>query len=179
MVEDAGGLKLVNTLKRNVERLISIRTYINQGYIPGRVKYSLTEFKSKLPEDDYLRNMSDFTLKKHIATALDCSLRDLMYIKLILENNTGYDNASCEMTHMKVINRATLSYDMLLSDIGVQDDIERMLYRLNRALIDSLDSVRKESDMKQLDSVNKLDEIDNDPNNIFSKSIDIESLIRE
>lgn len=147
MVDDAGGMKIINTLKRNIDRLIEIRTYINQGFIPGRIKYSIKEFKERLPEESPLKNTSDFILKKHIATALDCSLRDLMFIKLILQSNTGFSDEACEMTLIKIIHRAVVGYDRLLSDIGIQDDMDRLLYRLNGVLIES--KVREIEDIRQ------------------------------
>lgn len=174
MIDDMGGVKLINSIKRTIEKLIEIRTYINQGLIPGRIKYSMKEFKDKLPEESLLKNTSDFIIRKNIDTALDCSLRDLMFIKLILQNNSGFSDEACELTLIKVINRALVSSDRLLSDIGLQDDMDRILYKLNRVL---LDAPRLENKIARRQQDNIIEEVKNTEDDIkVTKCKDVEKV---
>lgn len=132
MIDDMGAYKLVNLLKSNVDKLVLIRAYINKGYIPGRMKYSLEEFKGKLEEESPLKKLSDFALRKNISMALDTSLKDLTYMKLILSTSKSFDDESCEIVLMKLMNRALLTEERLLCNIGVQNDIDMELYNINR-----------------------------------------------
>jgi len=136
MIEDIGAVKLINSLKRNIDTLIKVRGYINQGYIPGRLKYSIKEFKEKLPEDCSIGKLSDYVLKKNIAIANNSSIRDLMFIKLMLENRRGYSKESCEISLIRVIHRALISSERLPKSIGITNDIDEELYQLNRVFID-------------------------------------------
>ena len=96
------------------------------------MKYSLEEFKGKLEEESPLKKLSDFALRKNISMALDTSLKDLTYMKLILSTSKSFDDESCEIVLMKLMNRALLTEERLLCNIGVQNDIDMELYNINR-----------------------------------------------
>lgn len=136
LIEDIGAVKLVNSLQRSVDNLILFRQYINDGYIPGRLRFSLTEFKGRFPKDHAISKMSDFAIRKNIKIALNSSLRDLLFMKMILKSRTGYSREQCERVLVTVMHRAMLSADRLCVDIGIIDDIEARLYKLNRVFLD-------------------------------------------
>ena len=136
LIEDIGAVKLIKSLQRSIDNLLMFRQYINEGYIPGRLRYSLTEFKAKFPKDHPISKMSDFAIRKNIKIALNSSLRDLVFIKLLLRSRTGYSREQCERVLMTVMHRAILSADRLCVDIGIVDDIDSNLYKLNRVFLD-------------------------------------------
>lgn len=150
MKEEVGAVALCKMIKRKINTLIKLRSYINAGYIPGKLKYSVSDFKDKLDTEDEFKKMNDYVLRKYIEMAMITSLRDLQYIGLILgkiyvpeyssnKNDKDKDKEErkegrkeirivteeqAEIMLMRVMNRALVSGERLMYTIGVKSSIK-------------------------------------------------------
>lgn len=132
MISEFGARKLVTKLKYKVEDLIEMRMLINKGIVPIRVRYSVEEAKRRMGEGNRLHKLSDFSFRKTATLASKTSLRDWIFIKMILNS---VEAKSSESEYEKVIhtliNRSILNEHRILNDIGVSNIIEEGLFDIN------------------------------------------------
>ena len=136
MLNELGAKGLVNKLRYRVDDLIEMRMAINNGYIPIRVKYSVQESKRRLGESSKLNKLSDYSFKYTAYIASKTSLKDWLFIKMLLNNIENISNIEeYERVIHSIVNRSTFNENRLLNDIGVIDTIENSLYELNNTKV--------------------------------------------
>lgn len=148
LIQEYGAKGLVNKLQYSIDELIQFRIIINSGIVPIKVSYSFMEVKNKLGEDNKLSKISEFRFRKMAQLASLISIRDLVYVQLILNNidtiavnkserketdkETGKERVvtvvtkilseeSCEKALYSMLHRSVLNKDRLDNDIGISD----------------------------------------------------------
>lgn len=124
LIREYGARKLVNLLIFRVSDLIEFRIAINKGYIPIIVRYSVEESKKLIGEENPISKKSDYQFIRMASMASKTSLRDLTYLKLILENVSKYDELSYEKAVYAAVTRSVLTESRLNNDIGISNVME-------------------------------------------------------
>ena len=136
MLNELGAKGLVYKLRYRIDELIEMRIAINNGYIPIRVKYSVVEAKRRLGENHRLNKLSDYAFRYTAYIASKTSLKDWLFMKMILNNISNIANSEeYEKVIHALINRSTFNENRLLNDIGVSNIIENSLYELNNTKV--------------------------------------------
>lgn len=132
LIEDMGAIELVKKLKYKINDIIEMRVAINRGIVPIKVAYSVDEAKSRLEENNKLKNVNDYAFRRYALIASKTTLRDWLYIKLILNNiKRAWDKDECEKALHCIIHRGLMSSSRLLNDIGISNIIDEQLYNVN------------------------------------------------
>lgn len=125
MLDEYGAVDLVKKLRYKITDCIQMRLLINEGIVPVRVKYSVEEAKRKLEEDNKLKGLSDYSFRKLAWLASQTSLRDWLFMRLILSTpREAYGDAEYERALYALINRGAFSENRLYNIIGVEDNLE-------------------------------------------------------
>lgn len=133
LIAEMGPTQLVNKLKFKIDDYIEFRLAINRGDIPIQVKFSVPEAKQNLGPDNKLTNLSDYTFRRMANIASQTSLKDWVYMKMILNNiKYKYDPSSYERALYSLINRSVLNTHRLRNDIGVENVLYTDINRINR-----------------------------------------------
>ena len=136
LIDEFGARGLVNVLKSKIDDYIEFRLAINTGIIPIKVRYSVPEAKNRLGEKHKLSRYSDYTFRKMATIASSTSMRDWMYMKMILSNASKMSDTSYEKVLYSIVNRSVLTESRLNNDIG--------LHNIETISIDNLDSIHYE-----------------------------------
>lgn len=125
MIDELGPIGLVKKLRYKVNDAIQMRLLINSGVVPVRIRYSVDEAKRKIPDDNKLKGMNDYSFKRLAQVASLTSLRDWVFMKLILSTpTTEYREDEYERALFALINRTAFSNDRLENIVGVIDNLE-------------------------------------------------------
>lgn len=119
LMDEYGAEELCKRLRKQIEIYISFRREINKGNIPVIIKYSLREVRNRLGPDHPLNKVSDFRFKKMAFIASRTSLRDWVYMRMLLDTATFYNKRSYEEALYRVTVRSILNPCMLNYDINV------------------------------------------------------------
>ncbi len=134
LTSEYGAKALATKILYKVNDLIDMRIAINTGLVPVKIGFSVKEAKERLDEDNRLKKINDFSFKKYAYLSSRTSLRDWIYIKMILSNvKTVWNEAEYERVLHCVIHRGIMSPNRLLNDIGISNIIEEQLYDINTA----------------------------------------------
>ena len=122
LIEEYGAEDLCKRLKKQIDIYISFRQEINKGNIPVLIKYSLKEARRRLGEDHPLNKVSDYRFKRMAFIASRTSLRDWVYMRLLLDNTTylnkrSYEEALYRVTVRSILNPCMLNYDINIDSI--------------------------------------------------------------
>lgn len=122
LMEEYGAEDLCKRLKKQINVYISFRQEINKGNIPVLIKYSLKEVRGRLGENHPLNKVSDFRFKKMAYIASRTSLRDWVYMRMLLDNTSVYNKRSYEealyrVTVRSILNPCMLNYDLNIGNI--------------------------------------------------------------
>ena len=132
LISEFGARNLATRLQYKIDDYIEFRLAINTGYIPIKVKYSISEVKARLGEQHKLYRVNDFLFKRMAFIAAKTTLADWMYMKLILNNVTNiYTNEPYEKAIYALINRASMEEVKLNSNIGLVNLMSPDLDNLN------------------------------------------------
>ena len=142
LAEEFGYRVLVNKLKAKIDIMIKFRIAIDDGIIPILVNYYVDEAKQRLGKDNKLSEMSDYAFKRYANLASRTSLRDWMYMKLILLNVKGYSEEQYETALYSLASRRSLSELRINNDIGIENSLNADL-----RYIDSIQYVGEESEV--------------------------------
>ena len=97
LIESYGARKLVAVLKTKIADLIEYREAINNGTIPILVDFNVAEAKRSLGEESRLANKTDYRFKVEAKLASKTSLKDWVYMSMILENISSYNDISYQV----------------------------------------------------------------------------------
>jgi len=122
LLVEFGAENLVLKLRYKIDELIEFRILINKGLIPIKIHYSTIEVKNRLGEEHPLAKLNDFRFRLTADIASSTSLRDWVYMKLILSNISGYNKSSYERALYSLIHRSVLPKGILNRDIGINDN---------------------------------------------------------
>lgn len=142
LAEEFGYRVLVNKLKAKIDIMIKFRIAIDDGIIPILVNYYVDEAKQRLGKDNKLSEMYDYAFKRYANLASRTSLRDWMYMKLILLNVKGYSEEQYETALYSLASRRSLSELRINNDIGIENSLNADL-----RYIDSIQYVGEESEV--------------------------------
>lgn len=135
LVDELGYSGLVYRLKYRIRDLLEFRIAINNGIIPILVRYDAKLVKSQLSDDSSIKRISDRPFKRGAHTASKFSLRELYYMKLMLEKITPLSSEDeCMRVVLDIIHRKAYSANRLTNDIGVADVLDENMYKLNSIL---------------------------------------------
>lgn len=133
MLEEFGERQLVNKLRYKVEDMIDMRMLINKGIVPIRVKYSVPESKRRMGEEHRLNKLSDFAFKKLASVACRTSLKDWMFIKMILNSaDSKWSDTEYERIVHILVNRSVFCESRIMNDIGITDIVSEGLFEVNK-----------------------------------------------
>lgn len=124
--------ELVYRLRSLIDDYIEFRLLINKGIIPIKVKFSVAEVKNRLGEEHRLYKIPDFKFRKMAYTASLTSLRDWVYMKMIL-NNVGskHDEESYAKVIYSLVHRTAFDEHRLKNDIGIENVLDNDLKYIN------------------------------------------------
>lgn len=132
LINEMGAVKLVSKVKYKVDDYIAFRIAINSGIIPVKVKFSVPEAKSKLGEGHKLYKIPDFRFRKMATIASLTSLKDWVYMKMILNSvKRSYDTAENERALYVLIHRAVLSQSRLNNNLGIENVLNNDIKKLD------------------------------------------------
>lgn len=124
LLEEYGARALTMKLRAKVRDIIQMRMLINKGIVPVRLRYSVTEVKKRIPDDNRIKGINDYSFKRLAQTASMTSLRDWVWVLMILNSpKSEYDTAEYERMLFNLINRAAFSENRLYNIIGVLDNL--------------------------------------------------------
>ena len=142
LLEEMGPQQLVNKLKYKIDDYIEFRLAINSGIIPVIAKFSVIEAKERLGENSSLSKFSDYTFRRMAKIAGKTSLRDWVYMKMILSTASfKRGQESYEKALYSLINRSVLTESRLNNDIGIENIMTVDLDRLDKIKYDKSEEV--------------------------------------
>lgn len=122
LMKEMGPRQLVNKLRYKIDDYIEFRLAINSGVIPIRVKFSVPEAKERLGDSSRLSKLSDYTFRKMAIIASQTSLKDWLYMKMLLSNIfRGAKDEDYERVLHTIITRTTLTESRINNDIGIEN----------------------------------------------------------
>ena len=135
LLDDKGARLVVSSVYKSTQLLIEMRLLMNSGYVASGLKFNITEFKDGLPENSKIKGLSDHAIMKYFRLAGMVSLRDLMVLKMMIENTRlgKYDDIGYERLLYTMINRCTFEEERVLNDIGIKDLVDEQLFNVNTA----------------------------------------------
>ena len=132
LMTEMGPINLVNKLRFKVDDYIEFRVAINQGKIPIKVKFSIVEAKAKIGESSKISKISDFMFRKMANIAALTSLKDWMYMRLILNNTSfKFSVTANEKVLYSLVHRSILNNSRLSNDLGINSTMNLELEYLN------------------------------------------------
>ena len=145
LIEEYGARSLVNMLLNKIDDLIEFRLAINSGYIPIIVDYNVAESKRLIGEENPITSKSDYQFRKLAKMASKTSLKDWVYLRLILQNTNKYSEYSYARALYSAVTRSVNTESRINNNIGV----DNILYK----------------DMDILDAIAYRDEIEEETTN--------------
>ena len=138
MLRELGAINLVNKIRYKIDDYIEFRMAINQGKIPIKVKFSVTEAKLKIGESSKISKISDFGFRKMAHIASMTSLKDWTYMRLILNNTSfKFSDTANEKVLYTLVHRSILNNSRLNNDLGIESIMSMELDYLNGIMFDA------------------------------------------
>lgn len=129
MIDTYGASNLVGLLIKSVDTMIDLRVLINRGTIPVKINYFYSDVIKEISKDSRYSKyakMKEYTLRKRASIAAQTSLRDWVFIRLMLEKvKYNRDENACIRAIYDVVIRSVLNKDRLLNIIGVDNVIDK------------------------------------------------------
>lgn len=136
LLSDMGPRELALRLRSKISDLIEMRILINTGVIPIRLRFSVPEAKSRLDEDHKLKRLNDYTFRRYAEIASKTSLRDWVFMQMILNNvEHSWNPSENAKAIYALVHRAIMSESRLMNDIGITNILEEQLYDVNSAFL--------------------------------------------
>lgn len=138
LIEENGAVALVRKLIKIINECIEFRVYMNKGIIPVGMNYFYKEVLRDMPES--YEKMPEWKFKRKAELAVCTSLRDWIYMKLILESALVDETIGEELKTLKckralydVCTRSVLTPDRINNLIGIDNilcrmDIDKIVY---------------------------------------------------
>lgn len=127
LLREMGASKIISTLKYKIDDYIEFRIAINNGSIPIKVKYSVVEAKKRL-EGNRISKIADFRFRQMARIASLTSLKDLVHIKLLINdidsNSYGSEEKAEKILHA-IVHRTVYSREQLNTYLGLENSIEK------------------------------------------------------
>lgn len=146
--------RLVYKLRSEIDMYIEFRRAINEGYIPIKVKYSVQESKSlleksivtskELDTDDTdgsksnakqnqvverMIKLADWRFKQMAYIASQTTLKDWLYMKLILMNTNKFDKNTYTKVLYALVTRTVLFDSRLVNDLGISSTKDNLMFK--------------------------------------------------
>lgn len=139
LLNDFTAKQLVMNLNRAIGDIIEMRVLINKGIVPVGVKFKVETCKTRIGEGSKLYKISDYKFMQLYEQAQLTSLKDWVYIKLLMapvteaSNRPSYmiDDSEFEKVLLSIVNRTTFSTFRLLNDIAIIDSMNYYIDKLN------------------------------------------------
>ena len=148
ILEDEYGCKnLTYNLINIIDDYIEFRTLINKGVIPIGINYFykdvMKDINALYGEKNKFEKLSEYTFRKRAIIASQTSMRDWVYMKLILSkavrdikiSDEEFDNR-CQKALYDLCTRSVLYSDRLNYIIGVDNVLKKPLIELDRVIFD-------------------------------------------
>lgn len=124
MVEQYGSVGLANRLVKEIDTLIEFRRYINSGVIPVSISYIYNDCIKAIGKDSWISKISEGRFRRKALLAAQTSLKDLVYMKMILYNAIGqHDEEVGYRAIYELVTRQVISEDRINNIIGVSNII--------------------------------------------------------
>ena len=149
--EQIGVKETFNKTRKFIDEEIEFRILINKGIIPIRIDYFMSDIVKMLDKmipkeqreenEQYKRltSMNEWQFRNKAMIAAQTSLKDWLYMKMILQsaykNSSGYgDETSYKRALYDVVTRSTLSGNRINNIVGLDDILKKDLRRIDRIL---------------------------------------------
>ena len=133
MVMQYGSVKLVSKLEWEINTLMDFRKYINSGAIPVSIGYIYNDCIKEIGKDSRIAKLQEKPFRYKALLAAQTSMRDLVYIKMILNGASGtYNEEICFRALYDVVFRKTMWEDRINNIIGITDVIERAYTEMDK-----------------------------------------------
>lgn len=126
LLNEYGARGLVIQLQKQIDQYILFREEINKGTIPVLIRYSLADVKNNLGKDHPLTKVSDYRFRRLAFIASRTSLRDWVYMKMILSTANNYNPRSYEEALYRLVIRSVLNPSRLNNSIGITTDLDNI-----------------------------------------------------
>lgn len=144
-LEDSMGDKeIIRQLIYRLEDIIALRVLINSGEIPILAKYSVTEVKSKLSDNNRVKKINDYRFKVLADIASGTSLQDWVFIKItLIKSSINYmNNIQSFRIVYNLIHRSVLDISRIKEGIDKDkflnfelDNINKVEYNEDKLLL--------------------------------------------
>lgn len=138
--DELGAKKLVYTMLNKINEMIDYRVLINKGIIPIGVKYFFKDVIDELGgKNGKYGKVNEWTFRKKAALASQTSLRDWVYMKIILskaiENKMMSDSEieiQCKKALYELCTRSVLTEDRINNIIGVSNILDKSIEDIDK-----------------------------------------------
>lgn len=132
-----GGKALVRKLLKSIDQCIDFRLMVNKGIIPVGVEFFYADTLKRLPDTSEYKEWPEWKFRNAAQLAIRTSLRDWLYIKLILGRirlDGKIQSSDEEIFRMLygVCIRSVMCEDRLNNIIGADDILEHPINRIDR-----------------------------------------------
>lgn len=137
LMQEYGITKLLNNIMYKIDDYIQFRILINKGIIPIKVRFSVDEAKRYIGEEHKLYKMTEYKFRRMANIASLTSLRDWVYMKLILSKAKGvYTDEGKEKILYTLMHRSVLNKSRLGNNIGIENVIDAKIKSIDKIKID-------------------------------------------
>lgn len=157
--DEIGPKNLVYQLINKIDEYIEYRLLINDGYIPIGINYFFNDVIKALPDQDKYKNVSEWTFRQKANTASITSLRDWIYMKMLLtkaiENKRIDDDTmdkKCQKALYELSTRSVITSDRINNDINISNILGQDLYNLNNIIYDenALNKIEQDKELAEI-----------------------------
>lgn len=135
LVDDMGADDVLYKVKKVVNESIEFRELINKGIIPIKLKFFYKDVMKSIEaiygEKNKYSKMSEYAFRQKAHLASETSLRDWVYMKIIIDKALSYHNANDTDRYKAAIyelcTRSVLSESRLNNILGVEDVLNKDL----------------------------------------------------
>lgn len=148
LIDEFGAKNLVYKILNIARECLEFRQFINDGYIPVNIHYSIKEVQKDIGDKSKISKLSEYQFRKKAKLASKTSLLDWQYIILILSNvhNITTDNSGkyCEKALYTLASRTILHESRLNNDIGVENIITKGIKELDEIRYEDNGGIKNE-----------------------------------
>lgn len=144
MIELYGLDGLVRKMMYEINILIEFRMYINKGIIPVSIRYIYNDCIKEIGQKSRISKYSENTFRRKALIAAQTSIRDLVYIKMILNKAiNSYNETVMYRAVYDIVTRTVLLPSRVDNIIGIKNIIDA-----ERNKIDNIKYIDKQEDIR-------------------------------
>lgn len=143
LVDDMGADVVLHRVKKVVNESIELRELINKGIIPIKIKFFYKDVMKSIEElygeNNKYSKMSEYAFRQKAYLASETSLRDWVYMKIIIDKALSFHNANDNDRYKAALyelcTRSVLSESRLNNILGIENILNKDLDDLDAYML--------------------------------------------